>query len=368
MHIHVMSLLLMLSLNYLAAKPISFIDSVLSNGHKINIDNLSMIEVCPDSNYLEFFISPLLFSNYSHYSISDVYGSNLQKLHYPYIKINIRQLGLDTLNIGKMQNGEFKILNKILLTTTKSTTINETKAKNTTDWVTMSMYLYGSILLGSGFFFYILYNLRRKLQMERVRNNIASDLHDEVGSNLSSIAMFTKVLERMIPDKSKEIEEVIDKIKDSSFISITNLRDTVWSINPENDKLIELFSKLETFGKSLFSDNSTNVQFKVLNENPEEINLIKLDMNQRRNLYLIIKEAMHNVGKHAHAKNLIIQIQKSKDRLLVSIKDDGKGIPEEYQSGLGLQSMKNRAEKNDFGYNLISNKNGTTIKIDIESM
>lgn len=180
--------------------------------------------------------------------------------------------------------------------------------------------------------------LRQALKVSHIRNKIASDLHDDVGSALSSISMFAGVA-RMSPDSASH-NDIVDRISKTSRETIDTMGDIVWSIQSKNDNFLHVLEKMKYFGEGLM--HSAGMEFSF--EYNGQTERLLLDMEQRKNLYLIYKEAMNNAAKYSGASRVEVSIGKTKKRMHLRICDNGKGIAPELQGrGNGLQNMRQRA-------------------------
>ena len=188
------------------------------------------------------------------------------------------------------------------------------------------------------------YRLRQAVQIERVRNRIAQDLHDEIGSTLSSIALYSAVMKKRSPDMPLATRSILDKITQSTSQMMESMNDIVWTIKADNDSFEQVVDRMRAFAV-----NITEAQNIVLHFTADALaEKLKMNMDQRKNIYLIFKEAMNNAVKYAVCKNLYVQISVSKNMLEVSIKDDGAGFEiSEKGKGLGgngMLSMQARAK------------------------
>lgn len=200
----------------------------------------------------------------------------------------------------------------------------------------------------------------QKIKLYKLRDKIASDLHDDVGSALSSISMASGIA-RMNPGK-EAIENAVKSIEDTSRETIENINDIVWSIQSRSDKLTHVIERMRSFGNRLFS--GTPVQFLFLIE-PQVYDLA-IKMEQRRNVYLIFKEAINNAAKYANAGQVSVEIKQSGKGIKLVITDNGAGfIVEEADSGNGLYNMKQRAKELK-GTLFISSKLLKGTKIELE--
>ena len=174
--------------------------------------------------------------------------------------------------------------------------------------------------------------------MERMRMRIASDLHDDIGSTLSSISLISEMASHQ--DKESVLAKALSKIGADSRDVLNSMDDIIWSVNPQNDSLSNLVVRLREYAIPVCE--SKNI---TLNMNVEEaIKSMKLEMDERRNIYLIVKEAINNAVKHSGCKNLSV-IFKYNGETVISIQDDGCGFdPDSPTSRNGLVNMERRAK------------------------
>ncbi len=212
--------------------------------------------------------------------------------------------------------------------------------------------------------------LRRKEEQRRqteeaIRSQVAADFHDELGTRITRISLFSEILKKDLGNVSDSAQGYLQKISKNADRLYDETRDFIWQLDPQKDSLLDFISRLKSFGDELFED--TDIQFELKNviDSPEHI---KLEMDQRRNLIRIIKEALHNALKYARCKNVIIEIFKQNRLLSFIVQDDGAGFsPESKSDGTGLQNMRIRAQKIKADFELQSEPNtGTRIKVSIE--
>jgi signal transduction histidine kinase/ligand-binding sensor domain-containing protein len=178
---------------------------------------------------------------------------------------------------------------------------------------------------------------RKEAEKEQMRSRIASDLHDEIGSNLSSIALIGQVLQEKLK-VSRRMRERLQEIPRISRLTAESMRDIVWFINPENDDWDKFLAKMrETANMMLEIQDFT---FSV----PEGGITLERDLNFRRNLYLIYKECLQNIIKHSRAQKVEIELRQKDNSLILRVGDDGVGFDSgrEY-SGNGLKNLRRRA-------------------------
>jgi signal transduction histidine kinase len=181
---------------------------------------------------------------------------------------------------------------------------------------------------------------QRKLDSERER--ISKDMHDEVGSSLTRIAILSELAKKEI-ETEKGRNEYIEDISQSSREVVDNIGEIIWAINPQNDSLENLIA----YTRHHISNCCELSNMHCLFDLPEQIPVVSLSAEFRRNIFLVIKEAINNILKHARASEVLFRIRFVKNRMTVEITDDGKGFSQEKPSqfGNGLSNMKKRMEQ-----------------------
>jgi two-component system, NarL family, sensor histidine kinase UhpB len=184
----------------------------------------------------------------------------------------------------------------------------------------------------------IVHQARRAIELEKMRNHIARDLHDDIGSTLSSIHILSKVaLQSPAADSSRSS---LEKIMFRSAAIMEKMDDIVWTINPQNDTMEQLLYRMKEFAGEILEPLNINYSF----EANADFSSLKLDIGRRKDLYLIFKEAVNNAAKYSQCSNLHIRLRRDGDSLRLEITDDGKGFAAEtVKSGNGLSNMRERA-------------------------
>ncbi|MCE7996152.1 MAG: hypothetical protein HEP71_29500 [Roseivirga sp.] len=178
--------------------------------------------------------------------------------------------------------------------------------------------------------------------LENIRQSAAADFHDEMGNKLTRIALFSEVLEQKLNGTSPEISSYVSKIKDNSHVLNNSMRDFLWALDPAKDTAFDLIMLLKDFGDELFDNSGVNFHGASIKEAFREY---PLDMDWKRHLVMIFKEAMHNALKYSMAKNVTLKATLSSDVLNLSLTDDGQGFdPQEIDNGYGQANMKRRAD------------------------
>lgn len=182
------------------------------------------------------------------------------------------------------------------------------------------------------------YRLQQRQRLALIREHIARDLHDDMGSTLSSIRFFSEfALSKIV---NPEVSPILQRISESAATLSESMQDIVWAINTRHDHLDDLITRMRQFGFRLL--DARQIAFRVhISENFQSR---RLTINQRRNLYLIFKEAVTNAAKYADCTEVKLYIGLSKNLLQMTITDNGKGFdPAQAQNGNGLNNMHKRA-------------------------
>jgi two-component sensor histidine kinase len=227
-------------------------------------------------------------------------------------------------------------------------------------WFLPVVIIYVLFLIGIGIYFFTLYNLRQKLKLQDVRNRIAADLHDEVGSNLNSIAIFVELLRRKSPP---ELLPILDKITNNSVESVQLMQDTIWAIQAKNDDFSKFTDRMRGFATEVLAAKGISLHFDNQIVNPK----ISLSMDARKNAYLIYKEAINNIVKHSKANKAEVKISENNNQILIEVSDNGIGFdPNQATEGNGLHNFEQRAEDHEMQLNIDSEQGiGTKIVLGI---
>jgi signal transduction histidine kinase len=191
---------------------------------------------------------------------------------------------------------------------------------------------------------FILYRIRltQKLSELKFRNKIASDLHDDVGSALSSISIFSEVARQKLGGNNDDVRQSVEKIGDISRSILEDMSDIIWAISPRNDSVKTLQERMESFGKSLLAEIGIDFHLSV----DDGIADLKLGTELRKNLYLIFKEGINNAVKYSKAKQINVSMKLTGKSIQLSIADNGIGFhPEHAKKGNGLENMRQRAHE-----------------------
>lgn len=188
-----------------------------------------------------------------------------------------------------------------------------------------------------------LIRIEKEKEAENIRSTISRDIHDEVGSTLSGVALFSEIAKQKMKEHNEaDVNAYLEHISANSKEMVQKMSDIVWAINPENDSFGRIMSKLQAMTMNLCAGKNirlhTKIDKRILDEHPE--------MQARKNIYLFIKEAINNAIKYSGARNLYFSMERQDKMILTEIKDDGNGFDTKSCSrGNGLNNMKIRANE-----------------------
>lgn len=181
--------------------------------------------------------------------------------------------------------------------------------------------------------------LKQRMKEIEIRNKIASDLHDDVGSTLSSIRMYSDIVKHQ-PNQTENASALLDKISSNSKEMIENMSDIVWMIKPGNDDFKNIENRMLNFANELCSPSGINFEF----TKDEATDAIQIPMEQRRDIYLIFKESINNAVKYSGCYSIHAAITLQNHRLEMRISDDGNGFDTTAaKKGNGHSNMQKRA-------------------------
>jgi ligand-binding sensor domain-containing protein/signal transduction histidine kinase len=195
--------------------------------------------------------------------------------------------------------------------------------------------------------------INKLLELERVRMGIATDLHDDIGSSLSRIAILSEVAQR----GQSETGETLEKIGGLARELIDSTGDIVWAVHPHRDHLSDLKRRMRHFATDILSARNISLIWKT----PETGQDFELSSNLRRQVYLIFKESVNNISRHSSATQAVVQLTTSSGELMLEISDNGRGFDLSRATyGNGLKSMQARATQLAGSFDLHSHEGGGT--------
>jgi signal transduction histidine kinase/ligand-binding sensor domain-containing protein len=201
--------------------------------------------------------------------------------------------------------------------------------------------------------------IEREFAIEKERLRISKDMHDEVGASLTRISILSELAKKQQTEPAKSLQ-TINQISEISGGVVDEMSEIIWAMNPRNDSLDSFTSYIRQHASTYLESAEIDGTFSF----PDEIPSLPMSSELRRNLFLTVKEAFHNIVKHSAAGNVTMRLYFEKLMLHIIITDDGKGFDlENIRSwGNGLTNMRKRIEELDGRFEITSEVGeGTTI-------
>jgi two-component sensor histidine kinase len=183
------------------------------------------------------------------------------------------------------------------------------------------------------------YRLSYLLDIANMRTRIATDLHDDIGANLTRISLLTEVTKQNLNYTNEREDSPLTSISRIARESVSSMSDIIWAIDPKRDSLLGLTRKMRQHADEVFTVRDIELQFNA----PTPSDSMRLGVDVRRDLLLIFKETVNNAARHSRCTTVTIDLEVDNSRLLLRIVDNGIGFDQSIESeGLGLRSIKRR--------------------------
>lgn len=200
---------------------------------------------------------------------------------------------------------------------------------------------------------------REHLALENQRNKITADLHDDIGATLSNLQINSAIANEYIKKQKPEAaQKVLLNIEKQTRKLSENMGDIVWSLKPNKEALMQLSTRVRNTAIEILGSIEMEYNIQI----DERIDTEILDYTMKKNIILIIKEALNNAAKYSQASLVSIKIEADRDGYLIAISDNGKGFDPLNSGGNGIGNMKRRTEEMN-GLFDISGEGGTCLKI-----
>jgi PAS domain S-box-containing protein len=181
----------------------------------------------------------------------------------------------------------------------------------------------------------------RLRELETVRQRIATDLHDDIGSSLTQISILSEVVQSSISPNETRAAKPLSHIANASRELIDAMSDIVWAINPQKDHLSDLTQRMRRFAADIFTARNVKFQFTA----PDGEHDLPMGANIRREVFLVFKESVNNMVKHSGLTKAEIELFVDDDQFILTVTDDGKGFdPGTESDGHGMMSMRERTQ------------------------
>jgi signal transduction histidine kinase/ligand-binding sensor domain-containing protein len=197
--------------------------------------------------------------------------------------------------------------------------------------------------------------------LQKERDRIASEMHDDVGAGLTSIRLISDRIQRQVQDH--QLQQQINRITLHAGDLIENMSSIIWAMNSNNDTYEGLFQYLRKYALEYLTEtNDLSASFPLLDSFPA----LPISGERRRQIFLAFKESLHNIVKHAKAGSVTIQVVFDKDKMRILVADNGQGIPIDRKNGNGLINMAKRMEAIGGLFSVKENlPQGTIVQFDI---
>ncbi len=206
------------------------------------------------------------------------------------------------------------------------------------------------------------YEFQQQLALEQQRSKITADLHDEIGSSLSSLQINSAVASFLIEKNPVEAQKILEKIESQSEHLSDKIGDIIWSMKPGKEEFLTLTSRIKNFVNEIVGSTDINYKIKI----DKKIDKVITDISTRKNIVLFVKEATNNAVKYSKAKQLAIVLQLIENQVTIEISDDGIGFEASITKGNGLGNMQKRIEELKGQFSITSELNlGTKVKATI---
>jgi ligand-binding sensor domain-containing protein len=229
-------------------------------------------------------------------------------------------------------------------------------------WQTWWFYMLCTIFVIALLYLFYRYRIAQVRKIYKMRNEISQDLHDQVGATLTSISYLSEVAKQQKGSNSGT-SGALEKIGEYSREMIGEMNDIVWAINPANDRFDRITDRMQNYASPLLATKNIQLNFDA----DQQLKQVTLSTQQRKNLYLIFKEAINNAAKHAACSYISVKLYHENNNICLHITDNGKGFTEKQsENGNGQSNMKLRAAAINATINIIAGLGtGTSIQLSL---
>jgi signal transduction histidine kinase len=219
--------------------------------------------------------------------------------------------------------------------------VDEAKQKQKLANIRLLFSLASIVLLIASFLIYRYYQ-NQKLAFSKLRHKISQDLHDDIGASLSSLQIYGAIAEKSMAANPVKVTEMLQKINVQSREILENMSDIVWSMKSNSTGGTSLETKIKNYAAGLLADCNIHFTYNIITTADE----IVTGITARKNILLIAKEAMNNIGKYSKATAAALSLHTAQKELVLIITDDGVGFnAAATNAGNGLDNMKQRTKE-----------------------
>jgi len=311
---------------------------------------LNRINVSSGYNQVSVFFSAINYSNPQR----TIFFYRITELHTDWLSINTQNF----INLIGLSPGTYHLQVKAANEDGISSEAKELVLEFLPKWYqTWWFKLLVLVITASIIYAFYRYRIRQIKKQHEIRRNIATDLHDDLGSTLNSVKVFANLAISGVKQ-----EESLQQVKDNLTEATMSLRDMIWVLDDSLDTVDELITRLKQFAIPVAG--ASNIE--AIIKSDSEVNSRQLTKEEKRNLFLICKESINNSIKYSEASQIIVAVTASGKKIKIEIADDGKGFDAtQVKKGYGLKNMQYRAGQIKYKVDLQSILNtGTRINIE----
>ena len=313
--------------------PVVFVSQLKVRGQLRNFDSNNKITIRPGERSMVIEFAAMNFSQ----AKKNMFGFWLEGYDSTWRYTNERVLSLMNLEAGTHKLHVKASNNDGVWSNESVYTIKVNPYFQHTIWFKLLLAIFVLML----FLVFMFYRKQQRKRLEKIRNRIATDLHDDMGSTLSSIRIFSDVAKKQIEEKPETVQ-LLDRISNNATSLSENMQDIIWTIRSDNDTLEDLVSRMREFGLRVCDAKS--IRFNIVVS--QSFKASKLSLEQRRNLYLIFKESLNNAVKYAEASQIDLHLNLKSRFLKMELSDNGKGFDiNKIKRGNGLNNLEKRAKE-----------------------
>ena len=202
--------------------------------------------------------------------------------------------------------------------------------------------------------------LEKQQALQAERNRIAAEMHDDLGGGLTTIKFVSQRAIRNLGDTKESA--LLQKIVNQSDKLVGNMSEIIWAMNSKFDNLESTVAYIRRYAMEFLKDHEIQLSYDSSAVQRDSV----LTSTQRRNLLLVIKEALNNIVKHAEASQVKIEITSVADQISILVADDGVGITDTNVLGNGLENMNERMESIGGTFKIAKQEKGTTLILGLE--
>jgi len=202
--------------------------------------------------------------------------------------------------------------------------------------------------------------LEKQQALQAERNRIAAEMHDDLGGGLTTIKFVSQRAMRNLGDTKESA--LLQKVVNQSNQLVSNMSEIIWAMNSKFDNLESTVAYIRRYAMEFLKEHELKLSFDSSLVIADHI----LSSTQRRNLLLVIKEALNNIVKHANASQVDIQISSTQSSIALSIADDGVGLSGVNILGIGLENMRERMETIGGEFKIGESEKGTIVELGLD--